>query len=275
MRDRPSLTDLRARVFKHSGTDRPEVGNWLARRVGRPSAVYGTWLAARLGLGAHAITTMALVASLCGAVGIGSGSRGGFEAGVLALYLAYWLDHVDGQVARWRRSASLAGVYFDYLLHHVANLALGFALGFGLAMRSDSPPWALAGFAISGGWTLLSLHNDCRYKAFFQRLKQPGKSYRVDGGSASRPSPPSPWPRCWPGLVSWPAAKACEPHGVLFAITILMIAAAVAPRLWVIGWRGYVVAMATVAPGLAIARCTKTIAKGEADAEFDGWFRPS
>ena len=45
------------------------------------------------------------------------------------------------------------------------------------------------------GWTLLGLHNDCRYKAFFQRLKAATASYRVDGGSGGRPRPPAPWPR--------------------------------------------------------------------------------
>ncbi len=48
--DRPTLAELRARVHKqHHRT----IGNWLARRVGRPSAVYGTWLAVRLGVSAN------------------------------------------------------------------------------------------------------------------------------------------------------------------------------------------------------------------------------
>ena len=94
-----------------------------------------------------------------------------FVLGVALAHLAFWLDHVDGQVARWRGTASLDGVYLDYLMHHAANLALGFALGYGLAARSGDLRWTIAGFAIGAGWTLLSLHNDCRYKAVFQRLK--------------------------------------------------------------------------------------------------------
>ena len=42
----------------------------------------------------------------------------GSSSGVVLAHLAFWLDHVDGQVARWRGTASLDGVYLDYLMHH-------------------------------------------------------------------------------------------------------------------------------------------------------------
>lgn len=202
MIESPTLHDLRLRVFKHSGTGNPEIGNVLARRVGRPCAVYGTWIAVRLGLSAHAVTTLSLIAGLAGASMIGMGSRAPFVVGVVGLMTSYGLDHVDGQVARWRGTSSIAGVYFDYLLHHVTNLAVGFALGFGLTMRGGSPLWSLCGFGVAAGWTLVSLHNDCRYKAFFQRLKRDEVEYRVDAGSGGRPSPPPSWPMQWPGIVS-------------------------------------------------------------------------
>ncbi|MDR3633642.1 MAG: CDP-alcohol phosphatidyltransferase family protein, partial [Isosphaeraceae bacterium] len=182
----PTLEELRARVHKDRHR---EIGNWLARRLARPAAVYGTWVAVRLGLSAHQVTLASLLASLGAAAAVASGSRGGFIAGAGLAALAFWLDRVDGQVARWRGTASLSGVYLDYLMHHAANLALGFALGYGLAARTGDPRWAIAGFAIAAGWALLSLHNDCRYKAFFQRLKREPGAFRVAGGSGGRPSP--------------------------------------------------------------------------------------
>ena len=86
---------------------------------------------------------------------IATGTRAGFVAGVALAHLAFWLDHVDGQVARWRGTASLDGVYFDYLMHHAANLGLGFGLGYGLAARTGDLRWAAAGFAIALGWAVL------------------------------------------------------------------------------------------------------------------------
>ena len=267
----PTLAELRLRV--HKGRHR-EVGNWLARRVARPSAVYGTWAAVRLGLSAHQVTLGATLAGLGSAVAIGSGSRWGFVVGVLLTHLAFWLDHVDGQVARWRGTAGLDGVYLDYLMHHAATLGLGFGLGYGLAIRSGDPAWAAAGFAIGLGWAFLGLQNDCRYKAFFQRLKASEGSYRVEGGSGGRPMPAPPWPRRGRGMLTWPAYKACEGHVVLGALTGLAGLALAWPDAWLVSWRWSVRGMAALAPALAVARIGKAVASGAVEAEFARWFRP-
>jgi phosphatidylglycerophosphate synthase len=267
----PTLAELRARVQK---ARHREIGNWLARRVARPSAVYGTWLAVRLGISANQVTTAAWLTSMAASAAVGWGTRAMFVSGVALAHLAFWLDHVDGQVARWRGSASLDGTYLDYLMHHMANLATGFALGYGLASRSGDPRWAIAGMAIAGGWTLLGLHNDCRYKAFFQRLKAATGAYRVDGGSGGRPGPPAPWPRRGLGMVTWPAYKACEPHVVLIGMTVLAIAATLSPLLWLKLWGGGVIAMAILAPVLAMARIARAVRRGGVEDEFARWFRP-
>jgi len=268
----PTLSELRATVQK--GRHR-EIGNWLARCWGRPSAIYGTWLAVRLGLSAHQVTLAALVASLGGAVAFGTGSRPGFLLGVVLAHLGFWLDHVDGQVARWNRSASLDGVYHDYLMHHLVNMSLGFALGFGLAARTGNLAWALAGFAIATGWCLLGLHNDCRYKAFFQRLKSSSLTYRVEGGSGGKPAPPAPWPRHGLGRLTWPAYKACEPHAVLLGLTSLAAGAILNQRLWLVGWQLLVLGMGLLAPVLGAARVSRSIAGGATEDEFSRWFRPA
>jgi hypothetical protein len=270
-RDRPTLEELRARVHKDRHR---EIGNWLARHWARPTAVYGTWLAVRLGLTARQVTLTALVTSLASAAAIGTGTPGGFVAGVVLGHLAFWLDRVDGQVARWRGSASLEGVYLDYLMHHAANLALGYALGHGLAVRTGDPRWSVAGFAVALGWAGLSLHNDCRYKAFFQRLKRESRAFRVEGGSGDRPAPPASWPSRGRGVFTWPAYKACEPHAVLLGLTGLAAAAIVAPGLWIVLWRSGTVMMAALAPLLAFARAARAISGSSVEDEFDRWFRP-
>jgi hypothetical protein len=270
-REHPTLRELRGRVHK---SRHREIGSWLARRVGRPSAVYGTWFALRLGVSAHQVTLLALAINGAAAVAIATGSRLGFVLGVALALLAFWLDHVDGQVARWRGTASLSGVYFDYLMHHAANLGLGFALGYGLAQRTGDVRWAAAGFAIALGWLGLGLHNDCRYKAFFQRLKRDTRTYRVDGGSGGRPEPAAAWPRRGLPALTWPAAKVCEPHSVLIELTLLAVVAVTAPDLWLMLWRGGALVMAVLAPALAVGRSARAIARLAVDREFDRWFRP-
>jgi hypothetical protein len=267
----PTLATLRSTVQKERHR---EIGNWLARRVARPTAVYGTWLAVRLGLSAHQVTVLALAASGAAMLAFMTGGRSGFVAGVALAHLAFWLDHVDGQVARWRRTACLDGVYFDYLMHHVASLGMGFGLGYGLAARTGDSRWSAAGFAIALGWTVLGLHNDCRYKAFFQRLKRESGSFRVDGGSGGRPSPPTCWPRRGRAALTWPAYKACEPHVVLIGLTALALVALIAPPLWLMLWRGGVRVMAVLAPALAFGRASRTVTRHTVSEEFERWFQP-
>ncbi len=268
---RPTVHDLRGCVQKDRHR---EIGNFLARRFARPTAVYGCWLAIRLGLTAHQVTLASLATHLVAAAAIGNGTRGLFVVGVILAYLAFWLDHVDGQVARWRRTASLDGVYFDYLMHHLANLVLGFSLGYGLAVRSGDPRWSILGFAVATGWAFLSLHNDCRYKAIIQRLKSANGRYRVDGGGGGRPRPPMPWPRRGLGVFTWPAFKACEPHVILLALLGLATTAMVAPSVWPMCWRGAVVVWAILGPFLATARIARSIALGQVEAEFNRWYQP-
>jgi hypothetical protein len=165
-------------------------------------------------------------------------------------------------------------VYLDYLMHHMVNLSLGFALGFGLAIRSGQLLWSFAGFAVATGWGLLSLHNDCRYKAFFQRLKSVSCGYRVVGGSGERPGPPSSWPKRGLGFLSWPALKLCEPHIVLFWLSALAIMALLVPSLWIVSWQIVTASMALLAPMLAGGRITRAVTRGKVEAEFDRWFNP-
>lgn len=267
--ERPTLEELRARVQKDRHR---EIGNWMARRWARPAAVYGTWVAVRLGMSAHQVTALAAAVGLAGAVGIGTGTRWGFVAGVVAIFASFWLDRVDGQVARWRGTANLDGVYLDYLMHHALGMAVGFAMGFGLAMNTGQVGWSVAGFGMGAGWAVLGLHNDCRYKAFFQRLKRPGSVYVVRGGSAERPGPAPGWPGTWPGVVSWPLSKACEMHVVMVGLAGLAGLAVVSPSWWLMVWKGMAVGMSVVAVLMGGARVWRSARRGGVEEEFGRWF---
>ena len=121
----------------------------------------------------------------------------------------------------------------------------------------------------------MSLHNDCRYKAFFQRLKAATGSYRVDGGAGGRPQPPAAWPRRGLAAITWPAYKACEPHVVLLGLTVMALVAVGSPAIWLILWQGGVLVFAVLAPSLAIARIARAVRRrvGRRRIRDDGFGR--
>jgi hypothetical protein len=141
-------------------------------------------------------------------------------------------------------------------------------------VQSGDVRWAAAGFAIALGWALLGLHNDCRYKAFFQRLKRETSTYRVDGGSGGRPAPPARWPRRGLAAWTWPAYKVCEPHAILIGLTVLAMVIPFSPEIWLTLWRGGVRSMALLAPVLALGRLARSLERRAVTNEFDRWFRP-
>ena len=139
---RPTLAELRTCVHKDRHR---EIGNWLARRVARPTAVYGCWLAIRLGSIPRTMGDTWLALTLAGTsprlhtgtAPIGTGTRTLFVLGVILAYLAFWLDHVDGQVARWRGTASPGrGLFLTISCTTCTNLALGFRPGIRAPARS-------------------------------------------------------------------------------------------------------------------------------------------
>ena len=119
---------------------------------------------------------------LLAAFALGCGGNLGWLAGAGLLQLWYLLDHVDGQVARYRDRESLDGVQLDYLMHHTVDILIPCGLGYGLFQESNARGWLLAGMTWGLGALLLGLEHDARAKAFIQRLKRLEGELRVIGG---------------------------------------------------------------------------------------------
>ncbi len=107
MKQQPTLAELRGRVFKGSRTRSGEAAGQTARSRLETGLLDGSSGRRRfMGRGsqsasdvsANQVTLLALLANLSASVAIATGYRTGFVAGVLLAQLAYWLDHVDGQL---------------------------------------------------------------------------------------------------------------------------------------------------------------------------------
>jgi len=195
----------------------------MARRVSRPAALRVTWLVAPWGVSANAATLSAWAAGMAAAAAFAWGTPGGWLLGAALLQLWYLLDHVDGQLARLRGTASLDGVQLDYLMHHTINLLVPLGVGAGLFVRSLQPAWFLAGLVWALGSLLITLHHDARYKAFAKRLKRLRGRLEVEGGGGARPGCQPPLPRRPGRLLVYLARKACEIHVVMNLLTVLAV----------------------------------------------------
>lgn len=268
---RLSLAELEGRCQK---PDHRRVGNWMARRVSRPLALRVTWVVLPWGLSAHAATGCAALVAFASAISFGFGSLSSWLLGAALLQLWYLLDHVDGQLARFRGTASLDGVQLDYLMHHVVNLIVPWGLGFGLAGRPLDATWIVLGLIFSLGLVTIGLINDTRYKAFIERLKSLDGELRVVGGGVCEPAAArSTQPRPLKSA-AYLARKSCEIHVVMNSLTVVSVVA------WLIDDRALLIAqfyLSLMAPGAAIvalAALVRSLRSASCEQEFARWYRP-
>lgn len=218
---RPSLAELERRCQK---PDHRRVGNWMARRISRPAALRITRCIAPWAVSANAATLVAWACGAAAAAALAWGTLGGWLLGAGLLQLWYLLDHVDGQLARLRGTASLDGVQLDYLMHHTINLLVPLGIGLGLFARSAEPLWLLGGLVWGLALLLITLRHDARYKAFVRRLKRVRGQLHVCGGGGGRPEVQPPVPRHPLRLAAWTARKACETHVITNLLGVLALA---------------------------------------------------
>ena len=108
---------------------------------------YLTLLILRTPLPANGITALMIPAGLLGALCLTFDGLWTSVLAVLLFQLQLLLDCSDGEVARWRKQFSPAGVYLDQLAHYSTEAAIPAALG----VRADG------GWDSIGGWTALGL----------------------------------------------------------------------------------------------------------------------
>src|SRR5436190_2898427 len=143
----PTIAELRATTQPSSIFARNSGEHWAGRLYMRRLSPYltrallrtritpngVTWLMIADGLAAAALLTLP---GLAPAVGV-----------VVLLQLQLLLDCSDGELARWRKVSSPAGIFLDRFAHNVTEAALPIALG----IRADG------GWDAIGGWTTLGL----------------------------------------------------------------------------------------------------------------------
>lgn len=171
-----SLSELNKIVQK---PDYKKTGNWMVRTFLRDAALPCTWLLLHTPVTANQVTLFALLTGLLSAVFLAVKGPGFFLTACLLLQLWYYLDHVDGQIARYRKTAGVTGRFFDFLMHHVIHGAVLFALGFYCALRLESPFYYFWAFSVSFSMSLFNMLHDIKSKAFIEKLLQ-GNVWKIN-----------------------------------------------------------------------------------------------
>lgn len=139
---RPSIAELRAVCQPGSLLERRSGEHWAGRLYMRRLSLHVTrWLVGTRAT-PNALTLLMIVVGLVAAVAI---AVPGIVTALVAVVLIQGyllLDCVDGEVARWKRVSSAAGVYLDRLGHHVVEAAVVVGLGVRAAGGpSTAPSW--------------------------------------------------------------------------------------------------------------------------------------
>lgn len=110
-----SLRALREKTQKGKieGRERP----WLYASLQRGPSIYITWLLVKTPISPNTVSLLSILVGLLGAFLLLVPHIGFFFLGLFFLYLNILLDKVDGEIARYRNTHSLRGVFLDEINH--------------------------------------------------------------------------------------------------------------------------------------------------------------
>lgn len=109
------------------------------RFISRKLSIYITWVFLKMNITPNTATLIFLLSIIPACLFFLIGSKSSVLTGMLFLQIWYILDHVDGEIARYRNLSSLTGIYFDSIVHYIAHPFIFICLGYGLLRRFNMP----------------------------------------------------------------------------------------------------------------------------------------
>lgn len=160
-----SIAQLRERL---QGPRRPH-DTFYGRHVMRKLSIYLTGALSKTAIRPEAVTAFSIGAGALGALSL---SKGQWFLGILLVNLWYLLDHVDGELARFREEVSVTGLYFDTITNAIVPPLTFWGLGVGLWEIGGSVTWLWMGVTGAyASWMLLAIPF-CESAVLLQWLKE-------------------------------------------------------------------------------------------------------
>lgn len=132
-----SIGDIRAAYPREKMVLERRNKVWLYY-AGRLPSFYLTWIFLRLSISANQATYICLVIGLGSCIFLALGSYTLKLAGALLAALYLLLDCVDGNIARYRKTSSRFGEFFDALVGYIVISFLFMSLGLGVFINPNS-----------------------------------------------------------------------------------------------------------------------------------------
>ncbi len=163
---------------------RKAVDTWYGRYVMRAASIYVTRLAVQRGFTPNQVTAVSLIVGLLSALAF---SCRLWFLGIVLINGWYLLDHVDGEVARYTKTSSHSGFFFDTVINYIIEPFLFLGIGIGLSgLRGDI--WLAFALFAAFGSVLLGLIPMCEDSVVLTACRKAGKLPAALPAEASGPT---------------------------------------------------------------------------------------
>jgi len=147
---RNQVSPMNLREFKAVARKQPDDPFWTAKYFWRYFTLPCSWVCSSLRITANQVTLVSLVIGLAGSVCYCWPTPRMLLLGTLLLYAWWFLDHVDGELARYEikhlnQPINLAGPYLDLLVHRWVQPLYHICLGIGLLRLTGDWGYVLLG----------------------------------------------------------------------------------------------------------------------------------
>ncbi|WP_440711487.1 CDP-alcohol phosphatidyltransferase family protein [Herbiconiux sp. YIM B11900] len=148
-----SIAQLKAVAQPPEVRGRRNAEHWTASLYLRRLSPYVTWLLLKTSISANGVTGLMILTGWATAAALLIPGIGGAALALVLGQLQMLVDCCDGEVARWRRTSSPAGVFLDKVGHYTTESLIPIALGLRAAgLPFDAPEdyfWTTLGLLLA------------------------------------------------------------------------------------------------------------------------------
>ncbi|TDD82013.1 CDP-alcohol phosphatidyltransferase family protein [Actinomadura darangshiensis] len=157
-----SVADIRRYGQPPGLKDRRNEEHWAGRLYMRDLSPFFGWIALRLGFSPNQLTYLMMASGVAAGVVVSLPADPLWTAlgGAFLIQVYLLLDCVDGEVARYLRQTSVAGVFLDRIGHYLSEVSLLIGLGFMAQGGWQNGGWAELGLVAALGAALIKAETD-------------------------------------------------------------------------------------------------------------------